>query len=78
MGRKKTYATRFKDPEGRAIVVDLIPEPQTDEHSSRDVPYRPEIEGEKDDDEDGLRNAYKERSAREEDNQKGKERTEKT
>lgn len=50
----QTHAAALEHPERRAVVIHLVPEPQTDEHSPGDVPDRPEVEREQHDDENRL------------------------
>lgn len=44
----------LKDPETRSVVVDLIPEAQSDQRATRHIPHSPEIQREQHDDEHGL------------------------
>ena len=49
-----THTPALKHPEGRPVVVDLVPEPKADEDASGHVPDGPKVEGEQDDDENSL------------------------
>lgn len=77
-GGVRTHAPRLEHPEGRPVVVYLVPEPQADEHAARDVSDRPEVEREEDHDEDRLHpphcpSAHDQKSKRKEKGTHGKD-----